>query len=145
MERRYPVLCHLVSNITFAILLVNQAPETVATSTDTLFPVEKWEYKESGRRDPFIPLLGWALTGGGKAGHLSVENLSLIGILWGDKGYYALVKDGVGNGYILKKGDKVAGGKVNEINRQAIIFEIMHAGVVTKYELRLQQDEKQRR
>ncbi|OGC42113.1 hypothetical protein A2Y85_03945 [candidate division WOR-3 bacterium RBG_13_43_14] len=136
------MLCHLVSNIAFAILLVNQAPETTATSTDTLFPVEKWDYKESGRRDPFVPLLGWDLSEGGKASHLSVENLTLIGILWGDKGYYALVKDGVNNGYILKRGDKVAGGKVKEINRQSIIFEIVHAGVVTKYELRLQPNEK---
>lgn len=45
-------------------------------------------------------------------------------------------------GYILKRGDKVAGGKVAEINRKGIIFEIVHAGVITKYELRLQQKER---
>lgn len=130
--------CHLVGSIIWTIFILNQAP-----LTDSLFPVEKWNYESAGRRDPFVPLLGMEL-GGGKTGHLSPENLKLIGVLWGEKGYYALVKDGLDNGYILKRGDRVAGGHVSDINRQAIIFEIVHAGVVTKYELRLQ-EEKERR
>lgn len=129
-----------VSSIICALVLLNQMP-TEAT-VDTLFPVEKWVYKSAGRRDPFVPLVGLDLGEGGKAGHLSVENLTLIGILWGDRGYYGLVKDGMNQGYILKKGDKVAGGRVASINRQGIIFEIIHAGVKTKYELRLQEKER---
>jgi Tfp pilus assembly protein PilP len=135
------VLLHAVGSFICAVLILNQAP-TEAAQSDTLFPVEKWNYKQAGRRDPFVPLLGLDLGGGGKSSHLSVENLTLIGILWGDKGYYALVKDGVNKGYILKKGDRVAGGKVSSINRQAIIFEIMHAGVITKYELILKEKER---
>jgi hypothetical protein len=134
---------HLVTNIICAVMIFNQVPTTpAAADTDTLFTVEKWTYQQGGRRDPFVPLVGLDLGEGGKASHLSVENLSLIGILWGDKGYYGLVKDGLNNGYILKRGDRVAGGKVAEINRQGIIFEITHAGVKTKYELRLQQKER---
>jgi hypothetical protein len=129
------VALHLVSSIVFTVLMLNQAP-----MVDSLVQV-KWNYEPAGRRDPFTPLIGLEL-GGGKTGHLSPENLKLIGVLWGDKGYYALVKDGLDNGYILKRGDRVAGGHVNEINRQAIIFEIVHAGVVTKYELRLQEEKK---
>jgi len=132
------VLSHVVGSIFSIFILFTQTP-----AGDSLFPVEKYDYEQSGRRDPFVPLLGLEL-GGGRTGHLSPENLRLIGILWGDRGYYALVKDGQDNGYILKRGDRVAGGHVSEINRQGIIFEIMHAGVVTKYELRLQ-EEKERR
>ncbi|MGB3478769.1 MAG: hypothetical protein WBB67_06385 [bacterium] len=132
---------HLVISIVCAVMIFNQVPTTPAAA-DSLFPVEKWAYKQGGRRDPFVPLVGLDLGEGGKASHLSVENLTLIGVLWGDKGYYGLVKDGLNNGYILKKGDRVAGGRVAQINRQGIIFEITHAGVKTKYELRLQQKER---
>lgn len=131
-------MLHLVGSILYSILIFNQTP-----ATDSLFPVEKWDYQLKGRRDPFTPLTGTALGEGGKVSNISVENLTLIGILWGDKGYFGLVKDGVNNGYILKRGDKVAGGSVTDINSQGIVFEIMHAGVVTQYELKLQ--EKQRR
>lgn len=127
---------HLVGSILCALVIFNQIP----TSTDSLFPVEIWNYESKGRRDPFVPLMGIEL-GKGKLSHLSVENLTLIGILWGDRGYFGLVKDGVNNGYILKKGSKVAGGQVTQITNKAVIFEIMHAGVVTKYELRLEQKE----
>lgn len=134
------MLLHLVGSMACVLLIFNQAP--TETATDSLFPIEKWTYKQAGRRDPFVPLTGYELAEGGKASHLSVENLTLIGILWGDKGYYGLVKDGLNNGYILKRGDKVAGGRVAEINRQGIIFDIIHAGVSTKYELLLQQKER---
>lgn len=132
------MVLHLVGSIVGVMLLLNQAP-----LGDSLLPVERWNYEQGGRRDPFVPLLGIELAGG-KTGHLSPENLRLIGILWGDRGYYALVKDGLDNGYILKRGDRVAGGQVSEINRQGVTFEIIHAGVVTKYELKLQ-EEKERR
>lgn len=132
---------HLVNSVVCAVMMFNQAPTTPAAA-DSLFPVEKWAYKQGGRRDPFVPLVGLDLGEGAKASHLSVENLTLIGVLWGDKGYYGLVKDGLNNGYILKKGDRVAGGRVGQINRQGIIFEITQAGMKTKYELRLQQKER---
>jgi hypothetical protein len=132
------VVLHLAGSLLCGLLIFNQTP-----ATDSLFPMEKWQYEAKGRRDPFIPLTGASLAEGGKVSHLSVENLTLIGILWGDRGYYGLVKDGVNNGYILKKGDRVAGGSVVDINSQAVVFEIMHAGVVTNYELKL--EEKQRR
>jgi Tfp pilus assembly protein PilP len=134
---------HLAASILVAITIFNQTPtEPASADADTLFPVEKWEYKQSGRRDPFVPLLGLQLSGGKGSSHLSVENLTLVGVLWGDKGYYALVKDGQNKGYILKKGDKVASGSVVQINRQAIVFEIVHAGVKTKYELPLKEKER---
>lgn len=131
-------MLHVVGSILCATIIFNQTPAT----TDSLFPIEKWEYGTGGRRDPFVPLIGGELAPGGAISQLSVENLRLIGILWGDRGYYGLVKDGQNNGYILKKGDKVAGGKVFDIDRKGIVFEIVHAGVVTKYELMLQEKER---
>ncbi len=136
------MLLHLVGSIICTLVIFNQQPPPEAIAADTLFPVEKWTYQQAGRRDPFVPLGGYELGEGGKASHLSVENLTLIGILWGDRGYYGLVKDGMNQGYILKQGDRVAGGKVAKIDRHGITFEIIHAGVTTKYELVLQQKER---
>jgi hypothetical protein len=133
------VVSQVVGSLLF-VMLINQTPTT--PPADTLFPVEKWQYNVKGRRDPFVPLIGTDLSPGGKASHLSVENLTLIGILWGERGYYALVKDGVNQGYILKRGDRVVGGKVSEIVRDGVIFELTQAGVVTKYELKLQEKER---
>jgi len=134
------VVLQLVGSL-ICLMLISQTP-TTPPAADTLFPVEQWQYNMKGRRDPFVPLIGTELSRSGKASHLSVENITLIGILWGDRGYYALVKDGVGQGYILKRGDRVVGGKVSEINRQGIIFQMTQAGVLTKYELRLQEKER---
>ncbi len=115
---------------------------SIAAGTDIALDIESYKYAPKSR-DPFVPLIGTKLSSS-KTSHLDLKNLKLTGILWGDQGYYALVKDAQDNVYILKRGDQVAGGQVSEINRQGIIFEIMHAGVVTKYELRLQ-EEKERR
>lgn len=136
-------MSHVAGSL-LCLILFNQTPATTAApvAADTLFPVEQWQYNVKGRRDPFQPLIGTELSRGGVASHLSVENLTLIGVLWGDRGYYALVKDGVNQGYILKRGDRVVGGKVGEINRDGIIFEMTQAGVTTKYELRLQEKER---
>ena len=133
------MVSQVVGSLLF-VMLINQTPTT--PPADTLFPVEEWQYNIKGRRDPFVPLIGTDLSPGGKASHLSVENLTLIGILWGERGYYALVKDGVNQGYILKRGDRVVGGKVSEIVRDGVIFELTQAGVVTKYELKLQEKER---
>ncbi len=134
------MVLQLVSSM-ICLVLFNQTAATTPAA-DTLFPIEQWQYNVKGRRDPFVPLIGTELSRSGKASHLSVENITLIGILWGDRGYYALVKDGVNQGYILKRGDRVVGGRVAEINRQGVIFEMTQAGVVTKYELRLQEKER---
>lgn len=135
------MVLHLVSSFLCAIVIFNQTP-TEEAPADSLFPVEKYQYTQAGRRDPFEPLVGIEIGEGARVSHLSVENLTLVGVLWGDKGYYGLVKDGTNKGYILKKGDKVAGGYVASIDRGKIIFNIVHAGVQTQYELPLQEKER---
>ena len=135
------MLLQLVGSL-ICLLMINQTPKTPPAAADTLFPVEQYQYNVKGRRDPFSPLIGTDLSRGGKASHLSVENLTLIGVLWGDRGYYALVKDGVNQGYILKRGDLVVGGKVAEISRDGVTFDMTQAGVLTKYELKLQENER---
>jgi len=106
--------------------------------SDSIFPVEHFKYQAKGRRDPFIPLI----TGSKGAGRLNIDNLTLIGIISGDRGRIALVKDGLNKGHILRKGDKVAGGWVSEVTSNSIIFAIEHAGIISRFELELERKER---
>jgi len=123
----------LILLLTTAILAVAQVPP------DSIFPVEHFQYQTKGRRDPFVPLIA----GEGKGmGRLNIDNLTLIGIISGDRGRVALVKDGLQKGHILRKGDKVAGGWVSDVTSNSIIFAIEHAGIVSRYEIELEKKER---
>lgn len=106
---------------------------------DSIFPVEHFQYKAQGRRDPFVPLIG---SEGKGMGRLNIDNLTLIGIISGNRGRVALVKDGLNKGHILRKGNKVAGGWVSDITSSSIIFAIEHAGIVSRYEIELEKKER---
>lgn len=121
-------------NVLFALILSSQT-----LPVDSLFPVERFQYQPGGRRDPFAPLVGQSKGVALGLANLNIDNLNLIGTITWPSGGYALVKDGLNNGYILKKGDRVAGGWVSQITSRAVIFSIEHAGVVTTYELKLEE------
>ena len=66
---------------------------------------------------------------------ISVENLTLVGILWGDLQRIAVLSDQAGNGYVFKAGDTFPGGKVVSVGENSIVFELSQFGIVTKYEI----------
>ncbi len=111
---------------------------------DTLVEVKKalkWEkfyYSDRGKRDPFVPLLGAGtkekLTQG-----LNVEQAKLVGTIWGTNGYIALIKEKGGVGYVLKRGDRVVGGRVSEVTQNSITFNMMQYGVRSKITLKLKE------
>ena len=92
-------------------------------------------YEAKGRRDPFRPLIAprvarvRAKTG---LGALEVNELKLAGIVWEQRGYFALVEAPDGAGYVLRLNDIVGdGARVTKITPQAVIFEVgveMRAG-----------------
>lgn len=105
---------------------------------DMEFPIvqEVYVYDAGDRRDPFLPLLvgeGEELPEGGRK--INVENLTLVGILWGDLQKIAVLSDQAGNGYVFKAGDTLPGGKVVSVGENSIVFELSQFGIVTKYEI----------
>jgi hypothetical protein len=128
-----------IQEVLLLTLLVTVMASAQSTPIDSLFPVERFEYQVGGRRDPFVPLVGPSKGVAIGLANLNIDNLTLIGTITWPGGGYALVKDGLNNGYILKKGDKVAGGWVSQITNRSVIFSIQYAGVVTTYELKLQE------
>lgn len=110
-------------------------------------------YEAKGRRDPFRPLIairtakdqGRVRTG---LAALEISELKLAGIIWEQRGSYALVEAPNGAGYVLRVNDTVGGdARVAKITPQAVIFEVK-AGVGPKQltsgrtvELRLRKEE----
>lgn len=112
--------------------------EEVELEEETEFPIvqEVYVYDPRGRRDPFLPLLvAEGEQAPGEERKISVENLSLVGVMWGDALKVAILSDQAGNGYVFKAGDSLPGGKVVRVGEKSIVFELSQFGIVTNYEI----------
>ena len=84
----------------------------------------QYQYNAIGRRDPFLPLVDGFVpaTEGGDA-PVDVGGIKVVGIVWGANSF-ALVEDGRGNSTILRRGDKVMNGYVEEMRRDAMVAKL---------------------
>ncbi len=70
-------------------------------------------YEASGRRDPFRPLVMPKVEAVAKVrpktglASLEVNELKLVGIVWGQRGYFALVEAPTGAGYVVRANDVI--------------------------------------
>lgn len=96
------------------------------------FEREIYHYVKIGRRDPFVPLVPKK-----DVTVPSINNLALMGIIWGYAGRVAVIKERGGVGYVMRVGDLVAGGSVETITTNSITFVLEEFGVVTRYTLTL--------
>jgi type IV pilus assembly protein PilO len=106
------------------------------TEAETRLERESYNYNPMNRRDPIVPLVtkeGYTVEAGG----LNTEDLTLIGTMWGPSGRVALVKDSGERGYVLKPGDRVAGGKVLDVKEEEVVFEINAYGSISRMKLKL--------
>jgi len=112
--------------------LTDTTIESIETEVELPFERELFDYVREGRRDPFA-----ALVPKEEGSDPNVNNLALNGIIWGFAGDLAVVKEKGGKGHVLREGDRVSGGKVEEITRDSITFRLSEFGVVTRYTLNL--------
>lgn len=85
-----------------------------------------YQYNALGRRDPFQPLVGSGFVAadmGGKAAP-DIGGIRVVGIIWGTEDKFALVEDGRGNSLVLRPGDKVMNGVVEDLKRDALIVNL---------------------
>jgi Tfp pilus assembly protein PilP len=110
-----------------------------------------YAYETKGRRDPFRPLIKPRVetvrvrpkTG---LAALDVKELKLAGIIWGGRGYYALVEAPNGAGYVVRLNDTVGeDARVAKITSDAVMFEVRTSPVPQSQarlvELRLRKEE----
>jgi Tfp pilus assembly protein PilP len=111
-------------------------PQAAAASPAASAPAPKpaaplYAYEAKGRRDPFLPLIAPRVPEvGGRSkptglAALQVNELKLAGIVWEQRGFFALVEAPNGAGYVLRVNDTVGGGaRVTSITPQAVTFEV---------------------
>jgi hypothetical protein len=120
-----------------------KAPDVTAkTAEDSLkilemaLGIEYFHYASEGRRDPFETLF--------RGREMNVENVGLVGVIWGPKGRFALLKEpGKGGGYVVGVGDRIADGRVIDITSKSVTFLITKFGVTSRVTLHLEEPEDQ--
>ncbi len=114
-----------------------EEPDVSLEDVELPFVTEHFYYEAKGRRDPFEPLI----TATGETPGLNINNVTLVGTMWGPGGMLALVKEKGGVGHVLKQGDRVAGGRVTRVTQGSITFEMDQFGVVTEVTFQLKGEE----
>jgi len=95
-------------------------------SPSLIYTREYYSYRVRKNRDPFQPLL----TEGGQMEGLTLNALTLTGILWDSQNSMAVMEDARGRGYMMKVGDKIAGARLVAIRKDAAVFRVVEFGVV---------------
>jgi Tfp pilus assembly protein PilP len=92
-------------------------------------PAPPYSYEAKGRREPFRPLIAprtEAARTRPKTGLAALEpkELKLTGVIWGGRGFYALVEAPNGAGYVVRVNDVVGeNARVAKITSDVVTFE----------------------
>ena len=95
-------------------------------------------YSSLGRRDPFKPLVEVQKA---QDTLLDITKAKLIGIIRDSVGYVALIEDKDGNGFILRRGDRIKRGRVVDIRSNMAVFAISDFGFTRRVVLTLEKEE----
>ncbi len=109
---------------------VGNAAEVMVPTPEVKEEVPTFRYDPEGRRDPFRSVL--ASSGKSKKNvmslpplqRLSLSELRLIGIVWGEFGFGAIVQTPDSKGYTLRKGTRVGvnSGIVRRITKEEVVI-----------------------
>jgi hypothetical protein len=93
------------------------------------------QYSSFGRRDPFIPLKETHF----KDNEVDIDQMKLVGIIWDERDPLAILehRQETGISIAVRMGDNISNGKVSQITRREVVFEISEYGVVRSYTMRL--------
>lgn len=98
---------------------------------------KKFFYGSYGMRDPFRALVGGDFEPETQE-LVDLHTVNLVGMLWEDDEYIAIVQDAQGFGYALRPGDPVRNGVVVSVTRREIVGRLSMFGMVDRVSLRLQ-------
>lgn len=96
-------------------------------------------YGSFGMRDPFRSLVGGDFEPEQQE-LVDLHTVQLVGMLWEDEEYVAIVQDAQGFGYALRPGDPVRNGVVVSVSRHELVGRLNVFGMVDRVNLRLQRE-----
>jgi hypothetical protein len=96
---------------------------------DDFLTPDPYYYQGSGTRDPFLSLLQDPDRTPAD-GLIEVDDLIVVGVLWGAKDRFALAQTSDGRSMILREGDRISNGRVVTIRLDSITVRVSHYGVV---------------
>ena len=107
---------------------VKPAVVTPSTAVPALEP-QGYDYKPAGRRDPFVSLARRGSVGLGTSararptgiGGLSVDEVTMRGVIKGRNGWSAMVRGADNRTYTLKAGDELYDGTVKTVTADAMV------------------------
>jgi hypothetical protein len=96
---------------------------------DLLLLPEPYFYDALGRRDLFVPLMDLGGDDPEDAEYEpTMQDLRILGILWGENDRYALIESAEGKSLILREGDPFGEGIVAEIQPDRVVLHITRYG-----------------
>jgi len=108
---------------------VKPAAVTTAAPTVSALEPQGYDYKPAGRRDPFVSLVrrgseafsASATTKPTGIGGLSVDEITMRGVIKGHDGWKAMVRGADNRSYTLKAGDELYDGTVKAVTADAMV------------------------
>ena len=103
-------------------------PAPAVTPAAAPAPVDNYTYNPEGRRDPFVSLLRGgsderaARTGAAGLAGLSVDEISVRGVVDGKSGYVAMVVGPDRKTYLVRPNDKLLDGTVKAVTAQGLVI-----------------------
>ncbi len=96
---------------------------------EVLLTPEPYYYQSMGRRDPFQSLVGESEDALDPGEELLPRDISISGILWGEKDRFAMVETKLGTNHILREGDRLGRMRVTQIHPDAVTVHASEYGV----------------
>ncbi len=118
----------------------------IATAQDEGLTIESYEYRSSGRRDPFVPLITAqpVQPEDDENRRPGVNDIAIVGFLWGPRVHLALAETFWGTGLLLHEGDRLRDGRVLRITPDAVTVRQDGFGVSRQIKLTIGSGEEKR-
>jgi Tfp pilus assembly protein PilP len=107
---------------------------------DSILGRQHFYYSSLGKRDPFGSLLAGDFEKMGPDGLVDIDQVKLVGVMWGETDRFALVEDGAGYSYILRVGDRVRKGSVIKLTEDQLVATINFFGMTRTVVLKLEKE-----
>jgi len=120
--------------------VVSAPPQKAAPAAPEALREKKYFYSSFGTRDPFRSLVDGTFEA--KLQDLvDLRTVTLVGVLSEEDEHVAMVQDSQGFGYNLRPGDRVRGGTVVSVGKDAMVARLNVFGQTTRVTLRMQREE----